>query len=267
MSEFWSNARAGNPLRGEVVIDCHTHMGPWFNFSIPKDPWAEGMIAAMDACGIQKVVCAPHVAIGPDAPWGNDLIAEAVRRFPDRFAGYCTVNPNYPERETLDELERHITRGTLRGVKIHPTVHLYPADGLNYRAMWAFANEHGLPVLVHTWESDRLCGPLMFSGIGKEHPKAQILLGHSGASAVGMDQSIQAAREAENVHLDLTASYMPCGMLEVIVASVGADRVLFGTDVPFLDGRPKVGQIASARISDEDKRKIFGLNAKRLFRL
>lgn len=107
----------------------------------------------------------------------------------------------------------------------------------------------------------------MFAGIGKAYPRAQILLGHSGASAVGMDQSIKAAQEAENVHLDLTASYMPYGMLEVIVASVGAERVLFGTDIPFLDGRPKIGQIASARISDEDKRKVFGLNAKRLFKL
>lgn len=267
MSDFWTKARAGNPLRGEVVIDCHTHMGPWFNFSIPKDPWAEGMIAAMDTCGIQQVVCAPHVAIGPDTPWGNDLVADAVRRFPDRFVGYCTVNPNYPEREMVAEMDRLITRGPFRGIKIHPSVHLYPSDGPNYRPMWAFAHEHGLPVLVHTWESDRLCGPLMFAGIGKTYPKAQVLLGHSGASAVGMDQSIQAAREAGNVHLDLTASYLPFGMLEVVVASVGAERVLFGTDTPFLDGRPKVGQVAAARIPDEDKRRIFGLNAKRLFKL
>lgn len=267
MSDLWNAARAGRPLSGETVIDCHTHMGPWFNFSIPGDPWAEGMIKAMDCCGIQRAVCAPHVAIGPDAPLGNDFVADAAGRFPDRFVAYCTVNPNYPEREMLEEMDRCVARGGFRGIKIHPSVHLYPADGPNYRPMWAFAQEHELPVLAHTWESDRLCGPLMFSGIGKAYPRAQILLGHSGASPVGMDQSIKAAQDSPNLHLDLTASYLPYGMLEVMVASVGADRVLFGTDTPFLDGRPKIGQVASARISDQEKRSIFGLNAKRLFRL
>jgi len=65
----------------------------------------------------------------------------------------------------------------------------------------------------------------------------------------------------------LTGSLLPRGMLERMVNGVGAERVLFGTDMPFVDGRPQIGYVACARIPDDSKRLIFGLNAKRIFRL
>ncbi|MBI4532099.1 MAG: amidohydrolase [Candidatus Latescibacteria bacterium] len=267
MNDIWSTVRGGQILEGEVVIDCHTHMGPWFNFSIPQDPWAEGIITALDTCGIQKVICAPHVGIVQDAPWGNEIIAAVVRRYPERFVGYCTVNPNYPEDEMVGEMEKHIIHGNLKGIKIHPATHLYPADGPHYRPMWEFANEHALPVLVHTWESAKECDPRMFIGIGREFQEVKILLGHSGATAKGVDQAVEAATQCENLYLDLTSSILLKGMLEVMVKAVGAGRVLFGTDVPFLDCRGKIGYISIARISDDEKRKILGLNATQLFKL
>lgn len=267
MSAIWTAVRHGDILRNELIIDCHTHMGPWFNFNIPKDPWAEGMMTAMDTCGIRQAICAPHVGIATDYRWANRIIEDVVNQYPARFAGYATVNPNYPEPEVLEELERAVVSGRLCAIKMHPATHQYPADGPGYRAAWAFANERRLPVLVHTWESARECHPLMFVPLGQNFPNVPILLGHTGGSAGGMDQALEAAVQWENLYLDLTASLNPYGMLERLVQRVGADRVLFGTDVPFLDCRAKIGYIACARIPDDDKRKILGLNTKRLFGL
>ncbi len=50
-----------------------------------------------------------------------------------------------------------------------------------------------------------------------------------------------------------------------MVHEAGADRVLFGTDLPFLDPRPQLGRVAFAKISDDEKRLILGLNASRIF--
>ena len=267
MSEIWTAVRAGKVLRDELIIDCHTHMGPWFNFNIAGDPWAEGMMGAMDTCGIRQVICSPHVGIGPDYQWANRIIGDVIDRHPDRFAGYCTVNPNYPAAEIEQELERTITNGPLCAIKMHPATHQYPADGPGYRPAWAFADEYELPVLVHTWESDRYCGPLMFVDIGKAFPGASILLGHTGGPVGGMDQALEAADRWPNLYCDITASLSPYGMLEALVQRVGADRILFGTDMPFIDCRAKIGYVAYARIPDDDKRKILGLNTKRLFGL
>jgi predicted TIM-barrel fold metal-dependent hydrolase len=267
MSDIWTRVRAGEILAGEVIIDCHTHMGPWFNFSIPRDPWAEGMLWAMDTCGIDRAVSAPHWAIANEMSAGNQIIADVVAQYPDRFLGYCTISPHYPSEEIIAEMDRHLTHGNLSAIKIHPNVHHTKADGPNYRPMWEFAHERSLTVLSHTWESASECNPKMFAEIAKEFPNVSILLGHAGGTPDGMDESIAAAKEGDALYLDLTGSQLPRGMLEVMVREVGAERILFGTDIPFVDCRPQIGYVAAARISDDEKRLIFGGNAQRLFGL
>lgn len=267
MSNLWNRVRAGEILADELIIDCHTHMGPWFNFSIPQDPWVEGMLRAMDTCGIKLAVCAPHWAIGPNMQAGNQIIAAAVAQHPGRFRGYCTISPHYSAEEIRAELERHILHGNLSGIKIHPNVHHHPANGPLYRPVWEFAHQHALTVLSHTWESDRECNPWMFAEIAKEFPNVSILLGHSGGTPAGREEALAAAQERQSLYLDLTGSQLPHGLLEVMVRRVGAERILFGTDIPFIDCRSQIGYVTAARISDEEKRLILGKNAQRLFRL
>jgi predicted TIM-barrel fold metal-dependent hydrolase len=264
---IWSRVRGGGRLTNLLVIDAHAHLGAWPAFRIAGDPWAAGMVAAMDACGIDQAVISPHLGIGPDMVAGNEQAAEAVRLFPDRLAAYCAVNPNCPEAEIRAELSRCLGSGLFRGIKLHPTTHDYPADGPNYKPAWIAAHERELPVLIHTWEGDARCRPSLFEKLAAEFPGARIILGHSGATPAGIREAIGVARAAANVYLDLTKSLMHRGMVEVMVAGVGADRVLFGTDLPFIGCAGQVGHVAAARIPDEDKRRIFGLNARRLFGL
>ena len=263
--DIWGRVRAGQVLDDVLIVDAHTHMGPWFNFNIPGHFWAAGMVASMDACGIDVAITAPHVGIGPDMAEGNALAADAVRRFPGRFVAYCSVSPNYPETEIVAELEKWLGTGDFKGIKIHPVTHDYPADGDGYRPAWQFAHDRQLPMLIHTWEGDTRCTPSMFEKIGEEFTGAKIILGHSGCTPGGIRESIRAAQKVPNLFLDLTKSWMHRGMVEVMVEEVGADRVLFGTDLPFISNTGQIGHVGAARISEEDKRKIFGLNAKRLF--
>jgi predicted TIM-barrel fold metal-dependent hydrolase len=55
------------------------------------------------------------------------------------------------------------------------------------------------------------------------------------------------------------------GLLEQMVAGAGADRVLFGSDIPFVDPRGQLGRVAFARLPDDALRLIFGGNARRLW--
>ena len=56
-------------------------------------------------------------------------------------------------------------------------------------------------------------------------------------------------------------------LLEEMVIRAGAQHVLFGTDMPLLGGRAQVGRILTARLTDDEKRLILGLNAARIFDL
>ena len=57
------------------------------------------------------------------------------------------------------------------------------------------------------------------------------------------------------------------GVIERLVAEAGADRVVFGSDVPLMDPRPQLGKIITAEISDDEKRLVLGENAKQLLSL
>jgi predicted TIM-barrel fold metal-dependent hydrolase len=91
------------------------------------------------------------------------------------------------------------------------------------------------------------------------------LLGHSGGVPVGFREAIEVAQTCPNVYLDICCSTMSSVWLERIVSEVGSDRVLFGTDMPFLDPTYLVGRLACAALGDADKRRVFGQNAETLY--
>ena len=57
--------------------------------------------------------------------------------------------------------------------------------------------------------------------------------------------------------LEITYTTVTRGMIEFLVAEIGADRVLYGSDLPMRDPSPQLGWVAYARISEEDKKENF----------
>jgi len=133
--------------------------------------------------------------------------------------------------------------------------------------VWEFAQEHRLPVLSHTWEGCAYGSPKHFEDLAQRWPRVKFVLGHSGGSLSGILESIEVAKRLRNVYLDLTGSQLFHGILEEMVRAIGASRILFGTDHPFIDPRFQLGRVLFARLPDSRKVKILGGNAVRLFRL
>ena len=77
---------------------------------------------------------------------------------------------------------------------------------------------------------------------------------------------MEATHELPEIYLETCGRTRP-GAIDYVVDRVGADRVLFGTDMPLLDGAQQIAKIVMAGISAEEKQKILGLNAKRLLNL
>jgi predicted TIM-barrel fold metal-dependent hydrolase len=51
--------------------------------------------------------------------------------------------------------------------------------------------------------------------------------------------------------------------IEMLVDQVGVDRIFFGTGLTLQYPSPGIAKIENAQISDDDKAKIFALNAER----
>ena len=69
-------------------------------------------------------------------------------------------------------------------------------------------------------------------------------------------------KKYDNIYVDTAISYSFEGAIEYMVSKVGAEKILYGSDMAFFDCRQTIGKIGLAKISESDKVKIFGENAK-----
>jgi uncharacterized protein len=259
--------RAGAPLAGETIVDIHCHMGPWTAFHVPRQGSPSSMVATMDRIGVRCALVSPHLAIGPDFRAGNRQAAAAAAHHPGRLISYVTIAPGDGARITRAEVEYWHGAGAVQGFKIHPALHGRSALDQAYEPVFDYAHSRALPILIHSWPGDAHASPATIRSLADRYTHAQLVIAHSAAGWDMLQQVADACAGRPNVHLDLTGSRLFSGLLEAMVARVGPERILFGTDMPFIDPRPGLGRVLMADIADDAKRLILGLNALRVYRL
>jgi len=237
-------AREGRSLRGEEFYDCHGHLG-WCSPRHVIQDTAADVVAEMDKFGV-RACCVFSFASG-DETYGNDLVADVVAQYPDRFIGFTLVHPAHGEEAMLAELERGLGLG-MQGIKLAPSFEGYPEEGPLIDVACRFAHERGQFILNHYWGSAaqmrRLC---------ETYPGACFFTGHSAAHYV------EVARDCDNLYI-CTCPFLAWGQTEQYVELYGADRLLFGSDLMDLPIGWGLGPILYARIPEADKRKILGEN-------
>jgi hypothetical protein len=258
LEKFRTAALHGSPLEGEIVIDAHMHIGRYNNFLMPHADM-ESIRHSAKRIGIQKMYGSSLKAIRGDAPGGNADALALHTQHPASYSPYFVLNPNYPEdmQATIDLAESV----SIRHFKLHDDGNDLPYDHRNYSPFYEYADAAGAVVLAHTYGRKHVA-PLM--SIAAQFPGITILLGHSGI----IDEEIyaEAVRQHPNMYLETCCSLAWYGLIERLVGMAGGDRVLFGSDMPFMSPDQQIGRILLARITDEDRRKILGLNALRILR-
>ena len=74
------------------------------------------------------------------------------------------------------------------------------------------------------------------------------------AAGGGEEDAINAARTLPNVYMETCSSSGTHRAVQHSVEGAGADRVLFGTDMPLHDARREIAKVLTADISDDAKR-------------
>ncbi|GAA3200145.1 amidohydrolase family protein [Nonomuraea roseoviolacea] len=232
------------------VLDAHGHIGTWPDFLIP-DPSAEGLVATMDRVGVTAMGVSHLLAVGPDAGRGNRLAMETAARFPGRFGVWQVYNPHHRTPLVSDGVW---------GVKLHPDVHQCPLDDPRYEPVWRL----GLPVLAHGQTDSPWSDPARFAAVAARHPDVPLLMGHTGLWPYGFDRAARLAAGHPNLHLEVCGSRMTGRWIARLAATIGAERVLFGSDACFLDLRTGYGRVALAPLTEADRALIQGGNLARL---
>ena len=239
------------------IIDMHTHPDAFQGIYFPA-PDMDGILRTMDRANVRQIAIAPHNALF-DPAYGNSHTLRMLDAHPDRFLGYLCYNPHYPD--DLAELIPLLDHPGVIGFKIHPSSANYPLTGDGYRALFEVANAREVIVLSHTWQCDT-CGADQCRQIAERYPNIYFLLGHS--CCPDWTGAIALAREFPRVYAELTYAAHNIGMIDRAVKEGIVNKLLFGTDLPWMDPFFTLGCIVFADITDEDRHAILHGNAERL---
>jgi aminocarboxymuconate-semialdehyde decarboxylase len=214
----------------------------------------------------------------------NDEIAAVVKRRPDRFVALATLPMQDPQR-AADELRRAMRTLGLRGAQIGSNVNGRNLDDPSLEPVWAAANELRAFILVHPhgeiMPGDRLKSyymrnfvglpfettiagaALVFGGVIERYPDIAFCLCHGGgfvpyqagrfvhAFNVRAEPKLrlQGSPEASLARLYYDTIVHSPRALEFLIATVGPEHVLLGSDYPFdmgeLDCVARVKSISS----------------------
>ncbi len=248
-----------------MIIDAHNHLGLRANDdeeTLNRGLTEDDFLQLMEGAGIDKAVITPLFDRYGDYQAGNALLAEVIQAHPDRFLGFVRVDP-YRTDQALEMIEEGIVEKGFYGIKMHPRSERFHLDDEVVNPIFEAAIDLEVPVLIHGGETN-YCHPLLFGRIAERFPAATIIMGHMGKKEVS--RGIEMAEEFSNIILETSSTGNP-KTIEKAVERVGAERVVFGTDIPFFDPRVEIKKIRLLDVEPKIKSLILGENMRRILNL
>lgn len=258
--------RTGSGLAFKTpIIDIHFHVGEFVSEYKPGSgvAYVQELLKKEDLESLcinstEAVTNGDHVA-------GNKLIYELCEKYPDRLLGFYVFNPNF--KESIEEMDRYLSTDFFKGIKIHPRFHKCDISDKAYIPVWEAARKFNAVVLSHTGEGQAHSDPEQYYEISKKYSDVTFILGHGGESFKGIMQCIEIVNSRKNVYIDISGwGFMHKGILEFVTGKVGADKVLFGSDVGWIDFNYAVGVVAYSMLSESEKEQILYKNARKVLR-
>jgi predicted TIM-barrel fold metal-dependent hydrolase len=207
----------------------------------------------------------------------NDEIAGWVRKYPDTFIGFASVDP-WKGRAAVLEAERCARDLGLRGLKFQTTTQAFFPNDPRFYPLWEKAQELGLICLFHMGTTGIGAGtpgggglklkysrPIPFvDDVAADFPQLTIVGAHPGWP--WHSELLAVARHKSNVYVDLSGwapRYFPSEVVHY-ANSLIRDRVLFGSDFPLLSPERWLQEFAELPFKDEVRPLILRDNAAKL---
>jgi predicted TIM-barrel fold metal-dependent hydrolase len=269
---------SGFDLMNEVFryrkIDAHAHV----DFK-PGD--IDKQIDIADRLGIEKLCISRPITnysgTEPEDPEqvkkSNDLIIKAMKKYPDRFIGFLTLNPIY-QAESLEEIDRCVDAGML-GYKGYTQVKIN--DPLYFPIIEKFIDLKMI-MLMHAFVQIGVGGyrmkydkgqaapnttiPEDMVDIAKRYPEAMFQYAHIGGGG-DWEYACKSFINHPNIYVDTSGSNNEENMLNFAIDCLGEDRLFFGCDGSYYQG---VGKIFAADLTEIQRNKIFFENFNNILR-
>ncbi|KXU37371.1 hypothetical protein AXK12_01855 [Cephaloticoccus capnophilus] len=270
-------------------------------------PSVDELLRTMDEAGVERAILLSwyweHLE---SCRLQNRFYASCIHAYPDRFYAFASVHPGpggAGESAALAELDWAREHGLCGVGELSPHSVGWAVDDPLLAAVFERAGDWGWPVNLHVTEADsrpypgKVETPLSdFLTLAERHPRTRFILAHWGANL----PLVVTGKLPSNLYFDTAASPLIYGRGKAsgaagrgdpvsspneslegpwrkFVDTVGADRVLFGSDYPLnlypaLNARPEMRRFADEfreqwGLTPDEIRVIGGDNARKLLGL
>jgi len=255
--------------RDKIGVDAATYAGVSL----------EDMLRRMEAAGIERAFLVAARA-GPTGHRASfhvpyELVADAVRQYPDRFSGLAGIDPTRG-MAGVRELQRAVEELGFVGAHSYPHWFELAPDHARYYPFYAKCVELGVPIQLQVGQSliyskdlpRRSVGrPIALDAVACDFPELKLIGIHIGVPWT--QEMIAMAWKHENVFIGSDAHsprYWPPDFVHFL-NSYGKDKVIFGTDFPILGFERTMREIDQLALKPEVRRKLLRENAVRIYGL
>jgi predicted TIM-barrel fold metal-dependent hydrolase len=242
---------------GIMIVDCHCHAGKGDGLTGPWDTAAPlgAYLRRAAAAGIGRTVI--FAAFHSDYRAANREVARIVRSRPARFIGFAFVHPAR-DRGRVEALVREAVEGHgFRGIKVHRH------DARITREICEAARAYSLPVLY-----DVMGEVAAVELLAAEYPDIRFIIPHLGSFADDWRAQLALVDHLvrhPNVYTD-TSGVRRFDLLAMAARRAGADKILFGSDGPYLHPGLELAKVRALRLPPAEEEKVLSGNLLRLLR-
>lgn len=238
-----------------MIIDSHCHAGPGDGITAPWDTNAplDKYLPRADRAGITHTVL--FAAFHSNFAAANAQVARIVASRPERFSGYCFVNPVADRGRIRALLRTAVEQYGFVGIKVHRHY------GDLTREICDSARYYHLPVLY-----DVMGKVSSVEMIATAYRDVQFIIPHIGSFADDWRAHVAAIDQVarhRNVHTD-SSGVKRFDYLVDVVKRAGAHKLLFGTDGPWLHPGVELAKIRALGLGPADEALVLGGNWRRL---
>lgn len=196
-----------------------------------------------------------------------ELIRRPLERWPQLLLAMMQLNARHLQA-CQDALDRWMRDGPMVGV-------YFPGGGAgatscthpNFLPLVKRIGQLNGVIMQHTWyktggkQGPGESTPAELAQLAARFPDQVFLCAHAGGE---WEKGIRAVRATPNVWVETSGFDATAGFIEMAVRELGADRVVFGSHLPSRSLGTELSKVTTARISDEEKKKILGANFRKL---
>lgn len=248
-----------------MLIDSHVHVGEWKYF----DSLGRTYASFREILRILKEKGFGGAVLMPSELKRNSELLEEIRSQRKSGDGFrCWFFPwlNPSREEDVGFTRAHIDE--IDGLKFHPSLDRVRFTLETHRAFLEIAEAHRIPVLVHCGAWLVMAHYRFVLDVAEARPGVDFVLAHLGGTTyeLKVGAAAEAARRGlENVYFDIAGTH-EYWILEHCAETLGADRLLMGSDFPIRDAAIYPALLDGCRLGEEDKEMIRSGNTLRLLR-